>query len=251
MKISDLKTFHALGLTFHYGEFALVFAQRKTHPLLLAPSGPGLANLDKAREYREALAHADILLPDSGLLVSWQNIFSTQKAVRYSGYAFLKDLLKNAPASFLEKALWVMPDAETAHATERFLKEQNLPPSEMVVAPWYEETEIADPALREKVAASSPSAVIICIAGGKQEILGTYLKQHLTNPPPIYCLGAAIAFLNGQQAPVTPRWDKLRLGWLVRIFHRPSHFLPRYLKALRLLYLLARRYKISKPPEGV
>ncbi|HAF58450.1 MAG TPA: hypothetical protein DCL00_02575, partial [Opitutae bacterium] len=85
-----------------------------------------------------------------------------------------------------------------------------------------------------------PGSVFIQLGGGVQERLGIYLKENLSYKPSIYCTGAALAFLSGQQVKI-PRWaDRLYLGWLFRCFFKPSVFIPRYTKALRLLMLLAR-----------
>lgn len=238
-KQAGLQTFTSLGLSFRYGSFEDVFAYSKEHPILLAPSGPGLSEIDRADRYREALHHADILLPDSGFLVLWKSIFSKAPAVRYSGYAFLYDFIHTVEPSFLQQVLWVMPDQETAEATTHYLhQKKGLEQINTYLAPWYEGEEIADPALINRIEKDEPSTVILCIAGGKQELLARFIQRTLTSPPPTYALGAAIAFMVGTQAAINPLWDKCYLGWLIRIITKPSLYLPRYCKAIRLAKLL-------------
>ena len=56
-----------------------------------------------------------------------------------------------------------------------------------------------------------------------------------------------IASKSGEQASI-PGWaDRAYLGWLIRCIDDPRTFVPRYLKAFRLVYLLA-RYGATPPP---
>ena len=66
----------------------------------------------------------------------------------------------------------------------------------------------------------------------------SYLKKNLDYKPSIICSGAAISYFTKQQAPITSFLDKIFLGWLVRIIFNPILFLPRYLKAFKLFFLV-------------
>jgi UDP-N-acetyl-D-mannosaminuronic acid transferase (WecB/TagA/CpsF family) len=73
-----------------------------------------------------------------------------------------------------------------------------------------------------------------------QEKLGLYLKRQCPGQPAIHCIGAAIAFLTGDQVWI-PTWaDRWILGWLFRCASNPGRFLPRYTKALMLGVILWR-----------
>ncbi len=78
------------------------------------------------------------------------------------------------------------------------------------------------------------------IGGGTQERLGLYLKRHVARSPAIHCIGAAIAFLSGDQVYI-PVWaDKFYLGWLFRSVSEPKRYVPRYWEARKLLALMLR-----------
>jgi len=67
--------------------------------------------------------------------------------------------------------------------------------------------------------------------------------------PAIHCIGAAIAFLSGDQVFI-PVWaDKFYLGWLFRTLSEPGRFLPRYWNA-RKLYSLIHRYRDQLPVKA-
>jgi UDP-N-acetyl-D-mannosaminuronic acid transferase (WecB/TagA/CpsF family) len=88
--------------------------------------------------------------------------------------------------------------------------------------------------------------VVVTIGGGNQERLGLYLKRHLPYLPAIHCIGAAIAFLSGDQVHI-PVWaDQLYLGWLFRTISEPKRYFPRYWEA-RKLFRLLRRYRERLP----
>ena len=48
----------------------------------------------------------------------------------------------------------------------------------------------------------------------------------------------AISYFTKQQAPLTNFLDNIFLGWLVRIIFNPIVFLPRYLLAFKLFFLV-------------
>ena len=73
------------------------------------------------------------------------------------------------------------------------------------------------------------------IGGGKQEILGLYLKSNLKIKTTILCTGAAISFFTKDQAPINSFIDKFYLGWFVRLIFNPLIFSKRYLYSLKLI----------------
>jgi UDP-N-acetyl-D-mannosaminuronic acid transferase (WecB/TagA/CpsF family) len=78
------------------------------------------------------------------------------------------------------------------------------------------------------------------LGGGTQERLGLYLKRNLTYQPAIHCIGAAMAFLSGDQVHI-PRWaDALGLGWMFRSVSDPKRYGPRYWDARNLAPLILR-----------
>ena len=104
-----------------------------------------------------------------------------------------------------------------------------------------------DDALAAKIDNHPPTHVVVGIGGGVQEKLGLFLKENLRARPSIHCIGAALAFLTGDQPPI-PMWaDRFYLGWLLRFLRQPRIFGPRYLNALKLPGLLL-RYGRNLPP---
>jgi UDP-N-acetyl-D-mannosaminuronic acid transferase (WecB/TagA/CpsF family) len=116
------------------------------------------------------------------------------------------------------------------------------------VAPVYPRRgPVEDRELLAILADRRPEHVFLCVGSGVQEKLGLYLKRHLPYAPGIHCVGAAIAFLSGDQARI-PLWaDRLGLGWFVRCLRDPKVFVPRYLRAFKLAYLIL-RYDERTPP---
>jgi UDP-N-acetyl-D-mannosaminuronic acid transferase (WecB/TagA/CpsF family) len=115
------------------------------------------------------------------------------------------------------------------------------------MAPFYG-TPIDDAPLLERLNRIRPQHVIVTIGGGNQERLGLYLKRNLDFLPAIHCIGAAIAFLSGDQVNI-PVWaDKFYLGWLFRSLSEPKRYMPRYWGAFRLFPLMLRnRANPSRP----
>lgn len=220
--------------------------------LVLAPSGPGLSEIDRDPDYREALLEADVNLTDSGLVILAEAVRSRRILPRTSGLGYLKSLLAREEVKGPNGTFWVMPSAASMARNVAWLDEQGLSvqDADCYIAPLYPRRgPVEDEALVAILAERRPSHIVICIGSGPQEKLGLYLKRSLSHEPGIHCIGAAIAFLTGDQASI-PRWaDRLFLGWLIRCIDDPRTYVPRYLKALRLVYLIA-RYGAAAPPIG-
>jgi UDP-N-acetyl-D-mannosaminuronic acid transferase (WecB/TagA/CpsF family) len=93
---------------------------------------------------------------------------------------------------------------------------------------------LEDPKLLSILESHKPKHVIIGIGGGVQEKLGFYLREHLSYRPAIHCIGAALAFLTGDQKPI-PMWaDRIYLGWFLRLARAPHHYACRFSAAFRL-----------------
>ena len=128
-----------------------------------------------------------------------------------------------------------------------------VPDTHIYIAPNYgapDGSELSDPVLLQMVARLRPAHVVVTVGGGTQERLGMSLRAHLDYAPGIHCIGAAIAFLSGDQTPV-PVWaDYLYLGWLLRILYDPERYGPRYWSAKGLLGLML-KYRHRLPPADL
>ena len=231
-----------LGVNFFRGTLRDSLELSKQGGLVVAPSGPGMASdLTSCANYAKALNEADLVLPDSGLMCLWQRWFKSDTINRISGLTFLKSFLKNSK-NLNETSFWIMPDLEQAKANQLWLSQEMgycVKDSRIYVAPVYNQLgPIEDGILMKKIYETSPSCIFIQLGGGVQERLGLFLKNNLQYRPTILCTGAAIAFLSGEQAAI-PEWaDRFYLGWLFRCIFSPKVFIPRYVKAFKLLNLL-------------
>ncbi|MEC9123997.1 MAG: WecB/TagA/CpsF family glycosyltransferase, partial [Verrucomicrobiota bacterium] len=173
----------------------------------------------------------------------WTKLFFSRPLRRISGLAFLRAYLQEGGEG-LQDSFWIMPDPRQSIENARWLQDEiGFAPEEesIYVAPRYERTgPIEDLVLLKRIKERNPSNVFIQLGGGVQERLGFFLRQSLSSRPAILCTGAALAFLSGEQADI-PDWaDRFYLGWLLRCFSSPEIFVPRYLKAFRLIPVLAR-----------
>lgn len=231
-------------IAFYRGSIASAIEQlRNEGGLLVAPSGPGLAELTEAPGYARALEDADIVLADSGFMVLFWWLLTGQWIARHSGYRFLSSLLHAAGVDWENNSLWVMPDADEAWAMQQRFAIQgiHLPDSAIYLAPHYKTGAIEDPQLLELFKRHPVHWLMIQIGGGVQEPLGAWLKQQTAgSSPAILCTGAASAFILSRQVRI-PLWaDRLFLGWLFRTLSRPSVYGRRYGRSFLLLFSLYR-----------
>ena len=249
-----------LGIHFFNGTVdQAVDAMCAKRGLLVVPSAPALVKLSEDEDYRRALTSADMAIADSGAMVLLWRIFTGRRVERISGLKFLKRLVAQLASRPDERVLWIVPSEQALEKTIAWLRSVNLTASaDFYIAPRYTGHVRDDPlaakidnpeiiGAREPFRSHPPTHVVVGIGGGVQEKLGLFLKENLRARPAIYCIGAALAFLTGDQPPI-PMWaDRFYLGWLLRVLRQPRVFGPRYLSALKLPLLIF-RYREKLPP---
>ncbi|MGJ3242708.1 MAG: WecB/TagA/CpsF family glycosyltransferase [Opitutales bacterium] len=229
-----------LGLDFFDGPPEAAVDRALRGGLTCAPSGPGLATLDRQATYRSSLRAADTLLADSGFMVLVWRLLGRKPPRRISGLTFMRLLVPRLRAFTPKDLFWVFPHREDGETMQYWLNRQGIPipPESCYDAPWYPSDQPIDAELEGLLKQRRPKVVVLTIAGGKQEILGAWLSQRLPNRPAIICTGAALAFMTGSQVAI-PGWvDRCYLGWFWRILSDPPRYGLRFLRAFRLLKLL-------------
>jgi N-acetylglucosaminyldiphosphoundecaprenol N-acetyl-beta-D-mannosaminyltransferase len=237
-----------LGVNFFCGNAQQTVERMKSGGLLVVPAAPALKDLPTNAAYREALLNADTAITDSALMVLIWNTISRQRVPRVSGLEYLKRLLEEPEVREPGNTLWIMASPKSAKTNIDWLRRQgiDLREDDIYMAPLYK-GDIDDVPLLAKMTAHRYRHVIVTVGGGTQERLGLYLKRRLNYLPGIHCIGAAIAFLSGDQVYI-PTWaDNLGLGWLFRCVSNPSAYVPRYWAARKLVWLML-RYRAELPP---
>ncbi len=236
-----------LGIDFFSGSAQDAIATLRQGGLLVVPAAPALKDIDRNPGYREALLGADLALADSAFMVLIWNRLQAESIRRLSGLEYLRELLLQQDVRQPGNTLWIMASAESSQRNLAWLGEQGIdvPEENVYIAPLYGNV-IEDNRLVKQLNQIRPQHVIVTVGGGTQERLGLYLKRNLSYLPAIHCIGAAIAFLSGDQVFI-PMWaDKLYLGWLFRCLSEPRRYFPRYWAA-RKLFSLMLRYRSDLP----
>lgn len=239
-----------LGLKFYVGDLEGALQRMAGGGLLVVPSAPSFKEIARQKAYRDAVLAADLAITDSAFMVLAWNLIEQDHLPRISGLKYLRALLEREDVRRAGNTLWVMAGEESTRTNLAWLAEQGITvPEECVYeAPMYGDP-IEDQALVERLERLRPQHVVITVGGGTQEPLGAYLKRHLSYRPALHCIGAAIAFLSGDQVRI-PMWaDRLYLGWFFRCLSSPKRYVPRYLAAPQLLPLLW-RYRSRLPVKS-
>ena len=206
--------------------------------LLVLPSGPGLSTINDNTKYHKSLKNSDIALFDSGYLCLLLRILKGIKVRKFSGFKFLNKLLLNLSKKNNKKIYLIDPSYKQSIINKNYLQSKKINKIYQYVSPIYKKNKIYDLKLVNKINKIKPKYIMINLGGGTQEVLGNYLKKKLNYKPSIICTGAAISYFTKQQAPLTNFLDNIFLGWLVRIIFNPIVFLPRYLFAFKLFFLV-------------
>ena len=243
MTSTELRSTHRiLGIDFFDGSAQAAIEIMRNGGLLVIPAAPALKDLDRNPGYRDALLNADLALTDSAFMVLIWNRLQSNPINRLSGLEYLRELLLEPDVRQPGNTLWIMASPLSAKRNLTWLAGQGItvPEDHIYTAPIYGSGPINDPALLDRLNRLCPQHVILTLGGGTQERLGLYLKRSLVCRPAIHCIGAAIAFLSGDQVHI-PVWaDKYYLGWLLRSLSEPKRYIPRYWDARKLLALMLR-----------
>jgi exopolysaccharide biosynthesis WecB/TagA/CpsF family protein len=238
-----------LGIRFFDGDvddaIALMHEERG---LLVAPSGTCFSRLQRDAAYRDAVTHADLAIADSGAMVLLCRILRGRKITRISGWKYLQRLVARLFAEKSSRVLWVLPTQKAREKTECWLRSNNFAftAADFYVAPRYGAL-VEDRQLLALIDHHKPEHIVVGIGGGSQEKLGRFLRQRLSYRPAIYCTGAALGFLTGDQKPI-PDWaDRFYLGWFLRLLAQPRRFIPRLWNARELPWLIW-KYGENLPP---
>jgi len=234
----------------------------------VVPAAPALVKIENDPTYRRALVEADLAIADSGFMVLLWRLLQRRTIARISGLKYLRILLANPRLHERGSIFLVLPHESSLEKALAWLRAEGfeIASDDCYIAPMYssyshgsvsrEERErvsqrrgysITDDALVAIIEQRKPKHIIVGIGGGTQEKLGLYLREHLSYRPPIHCIGAALAFLTGDQKPI-PMWaDRIYLGWFLRLARAPHHYARRFAPVFRLPGMIW-RYGKEMPP---
>ncbi len=203
--------------------------------LFVFPAGPALASINLSNEYYNSIKKADLVFFDSGFFVLLLQIFKNINVNKFSGYKFLNLFFDYLKRNKHKSVFCIDPNFKFSKSNKSFLKELGVKKVYNYLAPNYEIKNFSDKKLLKKIKKVKPDFILTNIGGGKQEILGLYLKNNLKIKTTILCTGAAISFFTKDQAPISTLIDQLYLGWFIRLVFNPIVFLKRYIYSLRLI----------------
>lgn len=214
--------------------------------LVVVPAAPALTNLTHDKEYREALLGADFAIADSALMVLIWNLIQRDRIPKLSGLKYLRALIEREEFCETGSTFWIMPTASSAQRNMQWLNDNGIHVgrNNVFIAPMYG-ASVADEELLLQIERCRPRHIVVGLGGGTQERLGLYLKRNLSYKPAIHCIGAAVAFLSGDQVRI-PVWvDLAGFGWLWRSASNPPVYIPRYWAARHLVGMILRdRYRL-------
>ncbi len=237
-----MKTVRVLGLDFAADNCGEIVSDAMKGRFVVAPSAPVLVDMVSHPALCRAIHQAELVLPDSGLMVLMTRLLRLGDLRRVSGLAFLRRYIGELSLCEANRVFWVLPTPEAKQRTLRWFERSEMVygDADCYVAPQYDRNALADEALLQRIVEGQPHHIVIAIGGGVQEVLGAWLRPRVPSGTSIYCIGAALAFLTGDQGGI-PVWaDRIFVGWLLRCLANPVRFMPRYVRSARLIFMLLR-----------
>lgn len=219
------------GISFFSGSYAEIKRKIDKGGILVAPAASALSQITIDRNYYNALKKSDVAILDSGFFCILLRIFKRLKVIKLSGYLFLHRFLNEKNYG---KILLINPGKVSQKLNSKFLKSKGIKNFKSYLAPLYN-ANIHDIKLLKLIKIYKPKYIIINLGGGTQELVALYIKNNINFKTSIFCTGAAIAFMTGEQAPINKIVDKMYLGWLVRFLWNPIKNFKRTIQSLGLI----------------
>ena len=203
--------------------------------LFVFPAGPALASIEQSKKYYDSIKKADFVFFDSGFFVLLLKVFKNINVNKFSGFKFLNLFFDYLKKNKNKKVFCIDPNIEFSNSNKLFLKNLGLHNIHNYLAPKYDIKNLSDKNLLKQLKKIKPDFILTNIGGGKQEILGLYLKENLKIKTTILCTGGAISFFTKDQAPINTFIDEVYLGWFVRLMFNPIVFFCRLTYGLKLI----------------
>jgi UDP-N-acetyl-D-mannosaminuronic acid transferase (WecB/TagA/CpsF family) len=201
---------------------------------VVAPAASALVEIEKNITYYESLKNSTCAIFDSGFFCIILRIFFIYNPKKFSGYLFLKKFIDYEYAKN-KKILLINSSNKQGELNKKLLSKKKFKKVFLYTAPIYNENKIIDQEVINYIKKKKPYYIIINIGGLKQEPLAFFINSNIKFKCRIFCLGGAIDFITGLQAPINEFIDKIYLGWLLRIIFKPNIFFIRVLRSLNLL----------------
>ena len=207
---------------------------------IVAPAASALVEIKKNILYYNSLKNSTIAIFDSGFFCILLRLFFIYRPKKFSGFLFLKKFLDYEYAKN-QKVLLINASNHQGKINEKLLNKKKFKKIFLYTAPFYNQNKIYDQRLINYIKKKKPYYIIINIGGLKQEPLAFFIENTIKFKCRIFCLGGAIDFITGLQAPINEFVDKIYLGWLLRIIFKPNIFFIRVLRSLYLLNFFLRK----------
>lgn len=231
-KQSQILKFYEIN--FYNWSFKKILKKMNLGGFLVAPAASALAQIKEDKQYYRALKNSHCAIFDSGFFCILLKIFLIYNPKKLSGFLFLKKFLayKNIKK---KKILLVNSSDYQGKLNLKLMYINKFKKVFLYTAPFYKSKNFSDKKLVNFIDKCKPNYILINIGGGKQEPLAFFLYNNIKFKSTIFCLGGAIDFITGLQAPINEFVDKFYLGWFYRIMFDPKVFFIRVFKSLNLI----------------
>ena len=234
MKNKIIKFYKIKFYNYLFLELINILSKKKSY--LVAPAASSLSQIERDKRHLLALQKSTVAIFDSGFFCFILFLLRGIRVKKFSGFLFLKHFVSYDLAK-KEKVLSIDPNQRASLLNKKFFKINKFTKLKFYVAPIYNPNNVKDLKLLQLINLYKPKYIFLNIGGGTQEKLAFFINQNSKNNHIIFCLGAAIGFFTGQQAPINTFFDKIYAGWLIRVLYNPFVFIPRVLKSIYLIKL--------------
>ena len=150
------------------------------------PQDPGLCDLERDPDYRDALLGSDVNLTDSGLVILVEALRTRRKLPRVSGLGYFKALLARKELRQARSTFWVMPSEAAVERNVAWLGSHGMDVTrdDCYVAPIYPRRgRVEDPTLAALVEERRPKHVSSVWAAGRRRSLACSSRRSSRTSP--------------------------------------------------------------------
>jgi N-acetylglucosaminyldiphosphoundecaprenol N-acetyl-beta-D-mannosaminyltransferase len=200
--------------------------------LVVTPNIQHIDLLTGNRDFRDAYAEAELILPDGWPVAAVAGLVARRKVARVAGSDLAGHWVAAAASAGISVGFFGGAGDNAAVAATRSARAHpGLIVAQVEPMTPQELTRSEYPAqLRERMVRCAPQIVLLGLGAPKQEV---FANQHLRGSAArvVLCVGASLDFLAGAKRRAPHVWQRLGLEWLWRLLLEPKRLAGRYSRA--------------------
>ncbi|MEH6649443.1 MAG: WecB/TagA/CpsF family glycosyltransferase [Motiliproteus sp.] len=205
----------------------MIFEKKDSIQVIVTPNIDHLMRFDKDESFRVLYSVADIYFNDS-VIIKYLSRFLWSRNIRNvnRGSDLTIQVMSKIPCD--GKVLLIGGEA----GDDFFIKRKyGINRVEQIIPDYgfYRSSSSIDK-LVDQICNSEPDYLFLCVGSPQQELVASILKDRMSFPSKVLCVGASLDFIAGRQVRAPRFISSIGMEWAFRMLSNPRRLFSRYFK---------------------